>query len=401
MGDRRLRKITAFIMIASLAFGTLWGCGNKEGTAGTKKQDSGMADAGPGDTGAGDNEAAGAGAADDIDPAADGREAGKRNVKLKVAMMPFCGNVPAQYAYDQGYFADEGLEIEFFQFANGAAINEALGARQVDVAVSGLAMVFSLASGTCTWIGESNTSGGMGIYVSPDSPILTAKGEIEGKPELYGSAQTIKGAKVLGQLGTSSQYNVVCWLQQFGLTESDIEFINLDLGTDLTALYAGEGEALAASRPYSFQAEDKGYVCAATFEDATDCTLYDGIVARSDVVKKDRDALVRFLRAYYKAADEIAADEKLRFDTSMKYFSDNGRVYSDADMEDEIRVNAYVTADSMKQDGYVFGEAMIKIADFYSEAGKIETSNLPNVPASFDTSLLKDALGIDVAAASQ
>ena len=372
MKKRVFQKMLICLVMLSLAVNLLSGCGKKEGTA-----DAGTAAAG----------------------GSSGAEPG--NVKLKVAMMPFCGNVPAQYAFDKGYFKDEGLDIEFYQFANGAAINEALGAKQVDVAVSGLAMVFSLASGTCSWIGESNTSGGMGVYVSPDSDILGAKGGIEGKPEMYGSAETIKGTKVLGQLGTSSQYNVVCWLQQFGLTENDIEFINLDLGTDLTALYAGEGEALAASRPYSFQAEDKGYVCAATFEDATDCTLYDGIVARREVVEKDRDALVKFLKAYYKAADEIATDETLRFDTSMKYFSDNGREYSDDDMDDEIRVNAYVTTDYMGQDGYVFGEAMIKIADFYSEAGKIEAENLANVPASFDTSLLKDALGVEVKAAAK
>ncbi len=317
-------------------------------------------------------------------------------VKLKVAMMPFCGNVPAQYAYNQGYFEDEGLDIEFFQFANGAGINEALAAEQVDVGVSGLAMVFSLASGTCTWIGESNTSGGMGIYVAPDSDILSVKGGIEGKPDMYGSAETIKSTKILGQLGTSSQYNTVCWLRQFGLTEDDIEFINLDLGTDLMALYAGEGEGLAASRPYCFKAEEEGYVCAATFEDATDCILYDGIVARNDVVKENRNALVKFVKAYYKAADEIAADGQLRFDTSMEYFNANGHEYTDKDMENEMAVNEYVTSDYMQKDDYVYGEAMVKIAEFYSQAGKIEEVNLPNVPASFDTSLLKDALGIEV-----
>src|SRR5690554_3150064 len=154
---------------------------------------------------------------------------------LKVGMMPFGGNVPAKYAFDQGWFDDSGLDIEFYMFANGAGINEALAARQIDMGVSGLAMVFSLASGTCTWVAESNTSSGMGIYVRPDSKVLTVKGQIEGKPNMYGSAETIKGLKVLGQLGTSSQYNVIRYIQQFGLNESDITFINIGLGTDLQA----------------------------------------------------------------------------------------------------------------------------------------------------------------------
>lgn len=69
-----------------------------------------------------------------------------------------------------GYFEELGLNVEFYQFANGAGINEALAAKEVDVGVSGLAMIFSLASGTCKMIGESQVSSAMGVYVRPDSP---------------------------------------------------------------------------------------------------------------------------------------------------------------------------------------------------------------------------------------
>lgn len=323
----------------------------------------------------------------------------KKLQKLVVGMMPFGGNVPAKYAFDQKYFEAAGLDVEFVMFANGAGINEALAAEQVDMAVSGLAMVFSLASGTSTWIGETNNSGGMGIYVRPDSPILKTKGSIEGKPEMYGTAETIKGLKVLGQLGTSSQYNVICYARQFGLTEADVEMVNIDMGTDLQSFLAGEGDAFAASRPYSFQAEDEGYVCAATFEDATGIVLKDGIVARNDMLKSKRDEMVIFLREYYKAANELQKDGKLRYDVSKAYFEENGRTYSEDNMNDEIRVQNYITADTMKESGYLLGDAMLDISKFYSEGGKITKENLPNVPASFDTSLLKDALEIDVNAA--
>ena len=123
---------------------------------------------------------------------------------LRVAMMPFGGNVPAQYAYDQGYFEELGLNVEFYQFANGAGINEALAAKEVDVGVSGLAMIFSLASGTCKMIGESQVSSAMGVYVRPDSPILDHATEVDGTT-IYGSADTVKGITVLGQTGTSSE----------------------------------------------------------------------------------------------------------------------------------------------------------------------------------------------------
>jgi ABC-type nitrate/sulfonate/bicarbonate transport system substrate-binding protein len=321
---------------------------------------------------------------------------GPQYQKLKVGMMPFGGNVPAQYAYDQGWFKDAGLDVEFMMFANGAGINEALAAKQVDMGVSGLAMVFSLASGTCTWVAETNTSSGMGIYVRPDSPILTKKGLIPGKPDMYGSVDTIKGIKVLGQLGTSSQYNVICYVQQFGLTEKDIEMVHIDLGTDLQAFIAGEGDALAASRPFSFQAEARGYVCAGSFEDATGITLNDGIVVRNDVLAKRRDEIVLFLREYFKALEIIQNDEQLRFDFSKQYFATNGRTYSDEDLRNEMRVQEYITKDFMSGPNYVYGQAMTNIAQFYHEGGKIEAANLPNVTKSFDASLIKDVFGLDL-----
>lgn len=314
---------------------------------------------------------------------------------LKVAMMPFGGNVPAQYAYDQGYFEELGLNIEFYQFANGAGINEALAAGEVDVGVSGLAMIFSLASGTCQMIAESNTSGGMGIYVNPDSDILNTSQEINGST-VYGSPETVKGITVIGQTGTSSQYNLAGWLKCLGLTEADVEFANVALGSDVTAFVAGEGEAIAASRPYSFQLEADGYVLAGGFDETTDTTLVDCIVARNEVVEARREELVLFLKGYFKALEEIAADEDLRFDESMKYFADQGREYSENDMRNEMKVNKYVTKEYMSSEDYVYGDAMVSIGDFYCECGQIEEDNLPNIPASFNAELLEEALGISV-----
>ena len=294
-------------------------------------------------------------------------EAAKTYGVLKVGMMPFGGNVPAQYAYDHGYFEELGLNVEFYQFANGAGINEALAAKEVDVGVSGLAMIFSLASGTCKMIAESNTSGAMGVYVRPDSPILDNAQEVNGAA-VYGSADTIKGITVLGQTGTSSQYNLDGWLGLFDLTEEDINFVNVGLGTDMTAFLSGEGDAIT--------------------------TLVDVIVARNEIVESRRDELVLFLQAYNKALEEIAADDDLRFNESLAYFKANGRDYSENDMRGEMGANKYVTKDYMTGSDYVFGKAMINIGQFYSECGQIEAENLPNVAASFDPSMLQDALGI-------
>lgn len=314
---------------------------------------------------------------------------------LKIGMMPFGIGVPAQYAMDKGYFEELGLNVESYMFSNGAGINEALAAQEVDVGVSGLAMIFSLASGTCKMLAEGQISSAMGVYVRPDSPILANSQEIDGQT-IYGSADSIKGITVLGQTGTSSQYNLDGWLGMFGLSESDIEFVNVGLGTDLTAFISGEGDAIAASRPYTFQLETEGYVNAGNFEQTTDTVLTDVVVARNEVVENRREELVLFMKAYEKALEEIAADEDLRYEVSMAYFNENGREYSENDMRNEMKVNDYITKAYMSEDGYAFGNAMIRIGNFYCECGQIEEANLPNVAASFEPTILEEALGITI-----
>jgi sulfonate transport system substrate-binding protein len=70
-------------------------------------------------------------------------------------------------------------------------------------------------------------------------------------------------------------------------------------------------------------------------------------------------------------------------------------------MWDEIRVQKYITKNEMLKPNYRYGAAMISIAKFYSDGGKITKENLPNVPKSFDVSLIKEALGINVKVASK
>ena len=59
-----------------------------------------------------------------------------------------------------------------------------------------------------------------------------------------------------------------------------------------------------------------------------------------------------------------------------------------------MNANKYVTKEYMQADGYKFGNAMIKIGQFYSDCGQIEEDNLPNIAASLNPSILQEALGI-------
>lgn len=92
-------------------------------------------------------------------------------------------------------------------FPNGSPENEGLAAEQLDVASNGLASVYSTASGLCDWIAESDSGSITAkVYVRSGSPVLDHKGEISGKPDMYGSANTLKGLTVLGPTSTMEQW---------------------------------------------------------------------------------------------------------------------------------------------------------------------------------------------------
>ena len=182
-------------------------------------------------------------------------------------------------------------------------INEALSAGQVDLAGSGMASVFALASGDCYWLGDMvKTVAGLGVYVRPDSPVLKEKGLIEGKPNVYGSKETIKGLTILGSLGTSDQFEAVCWAQLFGLTGNDFEMLNMDRGPAVQAFKTGEGDAIACGGPpYNYELEEAGYIQAAGLTDVSGITISDGLVGRKAFVDKRRDDVKKFVEVTYKA----------------------------------------------------------------------------------------------------
>jgi len=319
----------------------------------------------------------------------------KNSTPLRVGIMPSAVGAPVQYALEKGYFDEEGVNVEIVIFPSGAPINEAMAAKQIDVACSGAASIFSLANGTGKLIADVESSGGMGIWVRPDSDIMTVKGEIAENPEMYGSAETIKGKTFLATLGTASQFNVLRYIERFGLKEGDIKIQSMEFGPAAQAFIAGEGDAIATFAPYSSQVTEKGAVMCTTFEDATQTALYDMMFARTDIVESRRDDLVKFTRAFERAVEDLSNDD-VRREFSMKWFADNGRTYTDDTMTQELHDRRYVTKETMGTGDYVLGDAMPGYAQFNVDIGKIEKENLKNIDSCIDPTILEDAIGIDI-----
>jgi sulfonate transport system substrate-binding protein len=319
----------------------------------------------------------------------------KKSEPIRIGVLAATAGVPVQYAQDKGFFKAEGVEVKIEVFQTGAPINEAIAAGQLDMALSGAASIFSLANGTCTLLAETTQAGGEGMYVRADSDLLQYKGEIEGKPNVYGTASAIKGKKFLVQLGVSSQLNAQKYCELFGLKEGDYELIHMDPGPAYQAFISGEADVLVTFPPYSFQALAAGAVELCSFEDAVGFTVSSACFATNQLVKERRGELVKIMKAIMKAQSELQ-DDSVRSPFAMQYYANNGRTYTQQTMDDEMAVAKYRYIPEFTDDNYFFGKCFVDQEDFYYKNGKIEENKLGNIKKSLDPSILNEALGINV-----
>lgn len=325
-------------------------------------------------------------------------DTGSEKKTIRVGTLPFTGSVPVAYAIEKGYFEEAGLDVEQYEFATGAPMNEAFAAGQLDIAVIGLAGVISMSTGNAVCIYETNTaSGGNGIFVRPDSPLAAVSGQCEGYPNLLGSTDLLRGITIIGNLGTSSQLQTILYLEHFGLTQDDINFVNMDTGADYQAFKSGEGDAVSLMTPYTYNAADDGYVQVCSFEDAADYVIPDTMLATKSFLESDRDTAKLFLEVYLKAVDELNADDDLMFNTSKEYFAACGREYGDDYVKRDLETRFLIDADYMSGENYCFGSGMWEVAKLFTESGKIEESNLHNVIDCLDTSLIQEITGLQIA----
>ena len=315
---------------------------------------------------------------------------------LNVGVLVRTVGLPAFYAQDKGWFEEAGLDVNLVIFPTGVPVNEAIAAKQIDIACSGFASIYSLASGGCSWIADINTTGGMGVYARPDSPVVQETGNVPDQPDILGSADTLRGAKILGALGTAQQFAAVNYIAKFGLTETDVEQVHMEDGPGFQAFVAGEGDLISNAPPYSYDCLDNGFVEVCSFEDATNVAMMDGCFARNDVIENRAEEVKIFLEVLVRAMDELESDEDLRFEFSLNKYHENAREFTDESMRMEIQDRKFVGKNYLSAPDYVFGEAMAPIAEFLTTQGKVVEDNLPNVEASLDPSLLGQATGLPI-----
>ena len=219
-------------------------------------------------------------------------------VKLNVAYMPNYASLwSVLTAIDQGYFAEEGLEITLWEFADGPSEIAAMEGGSIDLAYIGHGAHKLCINGQAQIFLPSSVHSTDRIIVLPSSEVTSID-----------DISNLKGKKVAYNGGSSSETALTGALNAAGLAMEDIEAFEMDATNMVAAMMSGSVDACTAWNPYSNQIMEN---CegALELEFATNSVNMSSWICLPSFAQENRDVLVRYTRALLKGMEFAAQEE--------------------------------------------------------------------------------------------
>ena len=187
-----------------------------------------------------------------------------------------------------GYFAEEGLNVKLTEFPDGPHEISAMEGGSIDIAYIGKGAHRLCILGKATIFAPSSVHTTDKMIVSAESGITTL--------------EDLKGKKIGYSAGSSSESTMDSALALAGLTREDVQLYAMDPNYIVSAMSSGNIDVAFTWSPYTFQILE-------VVEGTTEIPFSNGSINMSsficmpDYAQDNRDVLVRFSRALYKAMD--------------------------------------------------------------------------------------------------
>jgi len=228
-------------------------------------------------------------------------------MKLKVLLLPFLSSAPLFIASEEGYFTEQGLQIDFVRMANTATAIPSLAQGDLDIVGGNLRVSLLnaiLRDGRIKFVADKGHLGSEGC-----SYYQVIAGRMSAKPGDPLTATKLKGRRIsIGAgLPTTAGYFAEKFTNTAGLTLSDVEIVeHLPHPAELEALEKGSIDFIIDGEPKVTRIIQGGQgVIWKSIQELLPDFQYDVISYGPSILQKNPEAGKRFMVAYLKAVRQI------------------------------------------------------------------------------------------------
>lgn len=212
---------------------------------------------------------------------------------LKIAYSDWPGWVAWDIAKEKGFFEKQGVEVELLWFEYVASM---------DAFAAGKADAVCVANGDSVVL---NATGARNVMIlvndySNGNDKIVARAGIE-------DVKGLKGKKIGVEIGFLSHELLMKALQDNGLTEKDVELVNMATHQAAQVLASGDVDAIVAWQPHSGMAlkASEGSSAIYTTADAPGI-IYDTLAVAPGSILKRKDDWQKVVAAWYDVIDYMA-----------------------------------------------------------------------------------------------
>lgn len=225
---------------------------------------------------------------------------------IRVSHQPEFETFLTYRAIQNGVDKEHGVDLELLYFDSGMPQIEALPAKQWDVGATGGVPALMAALRYDTYvIGIADDESMANVVMArADNPVFQNRGASSGFPEIYGTAEQIKGKDVLATTVSSGHYALSSYLGALGLKDSDVNIMNLEQAQAVAAFDSGRGDFVALWAPFMYTGMQKGWKIVAS-GDQVGANIPLVLVADKEFADKNPELVVKFLDIYFKEIDTI------------------------------------------------------------------------------------------------
>jgi NitT/TauT family transport system substrate-binding protein len=297
---------------------------------------------------------------------------------LKIGYSDWPGWVAWEVGIEKGWFKEAGVDVQFEWFDYVASM-DAFAAGKLDAV--------AMTNGDTLVTGATGGKGVMALindYSNGNDMVIAKPG--------IGSVKELKGKKIGVEIGFVSHLLLLDALKQNGMSEADVELVNVPTNETPQVLASGQVDAIVAWQPNSGAALNLVPGSKAVFTSADQPGLiYDVLAVTPESLANHRADWLKVMQVWYRIVDFIM--DPNTFEDAVKIMASRVGVPAE-EYKTFISGTKILTLDEAKAltgkaDGYASLYGSSKISDDFNVANKVY-DQAQNIDAYIDLSLMNE-----------